>query len=76
MTRPIPYPRTVPRATPLSPPPLEGRLAILRNLFLRASVTGGKLTTHEISMGIESVQGIEAELDERHAERLKGHGHD
>ncbi len=68
---PIPFPRPVPRATPPSTSPLDGRLAILRNLFLRARVAG-KLTPHEVLLGLESVEGIEAELDERHAERLRG----
>jgi hypothetical protein len=48
---PIDFPTVAPRATPPVTPAVEGHLAILRRLMLRAKSKGGVLTQHEVLMG-------------------------
>jgi hypothetical protein len=73
---PIEFPTVAPRATPPVTPEVEGHLAILRRLVLRARSKGGVLTPHEALMGIESVEALERLWDEKHAETLRGGNHD
>jgi hypothetical protein len=74
---PIPFPKPLPRATPPVTLLVEGHLAILRRLLLRAGAKHGVLTPHEVALGLESVGALEGMLEERHAEQLRqGANHD
>ena len=67
---PIPFPKSSPKATPPVTPAVEGHLAILRRLLLRAQTKGGVLTPHEVLLGQECVQRLERLWDERHVDEM------